>query len=242
MRFYSSEYIVLRNEDRCIACGVCERQCANGVHKKDRDTGKMTTDESKCVNCQRCVCMAVGVRPNTALAKSAGCEIDRGILIGEQAETSVKDIYAAGDVAQGRDVLDGKKKILALWPMAVMQGKAAGCAMAGADACYKGAFAVNAIDFFGLRISTCGISGSEEDGFTILKKQEGETYRKFFCRDGFLRGYILIGDISRAGIYTTLVREEIPLAQLGGTAIFDSPEMICLPVSLRDHLLNGGVS
>ena len=186
--------------------------------------------------------MAVGVRPNTALAKSAGCEIDRGVLIGEQAETSVPDIYAAGDVAQGKDVLDGKRKILALWPMAVMQGKTAGCAMAGAQASYRGAFAVNAIDFFGLRISTCGITGTEEDGFTVLKKQEGETYRKFFCKDGCLKGYILIGDISRAGIYTTLVREQIPLKQLGGTEPFDLPEMICFPAQLRDELLNGGVS
>ena len=64
MRYYSSDYIVMRNEDRCIACGVCERQCANGVHKKDVDTGKMLADESKCVNCQRCVCMC----PTSALA------------------------------------------------------------------------------------------------------------------------------------------------------------------------------
>ena len=57
-----------------------------------------------------------------------------------------------------------------------------------------------------------------------------------------LKGYILIGDISRAGIYTTLVREGIAIEKLGGTAIFDSPEMIQLPADVRDDLLNGGVS
>ena len=49
------EFEVVRNADRCIACRVCERQCANEVHRYDSDLGKMISDESKCVNCHRCV-------------------------------------------------------------------------------------------------------------------------------------------------------------------------------------------
>ena len=49
------DYEVIRNIDRCIACRVCERQCANEVHHYDKELGKMTADESKCVNCHRCV-------------------------------------------------------------------------------------------------------------------------------------------------------------------------------------------
>ena len=49
------EYEVVRNTDRCIACRVCERQCANEVHRYDPDLKKMMADESKCVNCHRCV-------------------------------------------------------------------------------------------------------------------------------------------------------------------------------------------
>lgn len=49
------EYEVVRNTDRCIACRVCERQCANEVHHYDPDLKKMLADESKCVNCHRCV-------------------------------------------------------------------------------------------------------------------------------------------------------------------------------------------
>lgn len=48
-------YEVVRNPDRCIACRVCERQCANQVHRYDADGKKMLADESKCVNCHRCV-------------------------------------------------------------------------------------------------------------------------------------------------------------------------------------------
>lgn len=49
------QFEVLRNTDRCIACRVCERQCANEVHHFDTDLQKMVADESKCVNCHRCV-------------------------------------------------------------------------------------------------------------------------------------------------------------------------------------------
>jgi len=51
------EYEVLRNTDRCIACRVCERQCANEVHRYDPDLKTMLSDDSKCVNCHRCVAL-----------------------------------------------------------------------------------------------------------------------------------------------------------------------------------------
>ena len=53
--FLYPDYEVVRNDSRCIACRVCERQCANEVHSFDPKTGRMTSDESKCVNCHRCV-------------------------------------------------------------------------------------------------------------------------------------------------------------------------------------------
>lgn len=49
------EYEVVRNYDRCIACRVCERQCANEVHEYLKDIKKMVADDSKCMNCHRCV-------------------------------------------------------------------------------------------------------------------------------------------------------------------------------------------
>ena len=48
-------YEVVRTENRCIRCRVCERQCANEVHHYDEELDCMIADESKCVNCHRCV-------------------------------------------------------------------------------------------------------------------------------------------------------------------------------------------
>ncbi len=55
--YIQPEYEVVRDRDRCIACRVCERQCANLVHTFDAETGKMQADSSLCVNCHRCVCV-----------------------------------------------------------------------------------------------------------------------------------------------------------------------------------------
>ena len=55
--FIYPEFEVIRNEDRCIACRVCERQCSNEVHHFSDARGKMVSDETKCVNCQRCVAL-----------------------------------------------------------------------------------------------------------------------------------------------------------------------------------------
>lgn len=59
---------VVRNSDRCIKCRVCERQCANEVHHYDPDLDRMVSDETNCVDCQRCVTLcptrALKIRKN----------------------------------------------------------------------------------------------------------------------------------------------------------------------------------
>ena len=49
-----AEFEILKDASRCIDCGVCEKQCANGVYKKAAD-GRLLIADEKCVNCQRCV-------------------------------------------------------------------------------------------------------------------------------------------------------------------------------------------
>ena len=53
--FIYPEFEVIRNTERCINCRVCERQCANEVHSFDTERKRMISDETKCVDCQRCV-------------------------------------------------------------------------------------------------------------------------------------------------------------------------------------------
>ena len=71
INFDDNTYEIVRNQDKCINCRVCERQCANLVHKYSVELGRMTANDIECVDCQRCVslCPAKALKiirnPNT---------------------------------------------------------------------------------------------------------------------------------------------------------------------------------
>ena len=155
------------------------------------------------------VVLAVGVRANVDLVKDAGGEVNRGIVVDEKMRTSLRSVYAAGDCAEGFDASVGQNRVLAILPNAYLQGRAAGVNMAGGDAALTNAIPMNAIGFFGLHLMTAGAYDGE---MTEEKTENG--VKRFFVKDGFLRGFILIGATERAGIYTSLIREKTPLSSL----------------------------
>lgn len=158
--------------------------------------------------------MAVGVRPNTAEAKAAGVNVNRGIIVDDNMRTNVEGIYAAGDVTESVDMVTGEKKIMALWPNAYAQGFAAGADMAGAKSGFSGVFPMNAVGFFGLSLITAGVQGGE--GVEMISKSDEKTgaMKRFFVKDDRLTGFILVGDVDRAGIYTYIMSEKIPVSSL----------------------------
>lgn len=155
--------------------------------------------------------LAVGVRANTALVREIGGEVNRGILVNEKLQTSVEDIYAAGDCTEGEDITFGGKRVLAILPNAYMQGKCAGVNMAGGEAVFDKAIPMNSIGFFGLHTMTAGsYYGADEGGELYEEKSDGKL-KRLFTKDGLLTGFMLIGEVERAGIYTSLIREKTPL-------------------------------
>ena len=164
--------------------------------------------------------LAVGVRPNTALLKDIA-EIDRGILINEKSETSAPDIYAAGDCTQALDVSSGQNKIMALLPNAYMQGECAGINMAGGEKTFDKAIPMNAIGFFGLHMITAGNYTGD-----VYAENETGAYKRLFYSDNRLNGYILIGNVEKAGIYTSLIRERTPLDTINFALICVKPGLM----------------
>ena len=153
--------------------------------------------------------LAVGVRANTSLIKDIGGEVNRGIIVNDKMETSVENIYAAGDCTEGNDISFGGKRVLALLPNAVMQGHTAGVNMAGGDEVFDKAIPMNSIGFFGLHVMTAGTYEGE------MFEEKGEnSVKRLFTKDGLLKGFIIIGENERAGIYTSLIREKTPLDTL----------------------------
>lgn len=182
--------------------------------------------------------IAVGVRPNTELVEECGAKVDRGIIVNKDTmKTSLNDIYAAGDCVKSHDILDGNEKIIALWPNAVRQGKTAALNMCGKAQKDEGSFAVNAIDFFGQRICTCGLINQEGAKVKISKSED--SYKRLLVQDNRLVGFVLINCSDRAGIYTGIIKNKVDLRTLEGD-ILDSPELMLFDKQTRTEKLWGG--
>ncbi|MCI1982821.1 MAG: FAD-dependent oxidoreductase [Oscillospiraceae bacterium] len=178
--------------------------------------------------------LAVGVRPNIQLAAEIGCKTGRGIVIDSHSATSLPDVYAAGDCCECRDITTNSSRVLAILPNAYLQGETAGINMAGGKKSFDKAIPMNAIGFFGLHIITAG----SYDGEAWTEKTE-KTYKKLVSKDGLLKGYILIGDVARAGIYTSLIREQTPLDSIDYELIKKKPQLMAFTAERRREMLGG---
>ena len=179
--------------------------------------------------------LCVGVRANTALAQSAGCAVERGIVVDDHMRTSVQGIYAAGDCTVQTDPDTGRLRPLAIWPNASMQGETAGRNMAGADEAFDKGIPMNATRFMGLHSISAGVYEGEQ-----LLTHTADTYKLLCVKDDRLVGFILLGNIDRAGIYTALVRERTPLSSIDFDLIRDTPQLMAFSATERAKKLGGG--
>ncbi|MEA4816750.1 MAG: FAD-dependent oxidoreductase [Lachnospiraceae bacterium] len=177
---------------------------------------------------------AIGVKPNIGLVKDAGGKVGRGIEINNKMETSLEGIYSAGDCVESFDISSGANKILAIMPNAYKGGKTAGTNMADGNAEFDNAMPMNAIGFFGLHVITAG----SYEGKTFESKC-GEDYKKLFYDESNLKGFILVGNVDKAGIYTYLIRERVPLSSLDFGLICKQPSLIAFSRGYRDEKLGG---
>lgn len=180
------------------------------------------------------VVVAVGVRPNTELVSEIGGEVQRGILVNTKSETSIPDIYAAGDCTVSHNIATDEDQIIAILPNAYLQGEAAGMNMAGQKKVFDNSVPMNAIGFFDYHIITAGAYIG--DTYVV---ENGEEYKCLFTKDGYLKGFIMIGNVSKAGIYTALVRNKTPLSQIDFDLIKDNPQLMAMAKSYRDEKLGG---
>lgn len=178
--------------------------------------------------------VAVGVRANTELAKEAGALVGRGIQVDSEGRTSLPDVFAAGDCTETSDLSSGTTHVMAILPNAYLQGEAAGQAMAGHHAPFDNAIPMNAIGFFHLHMVTAGSYDGQE-----LVWQEKASYKKLVIRDGKLVGFILIGDVARAGIYTSLIRQQTPLSELDFDKLKEHPQLLAFGPKTRAEKLGG---
>ena len=185
----------------------------------------------------RAVVIAIGVAPNLDLVKGSPVEVNRGILVDDSMRTSVPDAYAAGDVAEGRDMLLGVARVLPIWPNAYVQGRIAGFAMAGSPRDFPGSLSMNSIELFGTPVINVGITDPCEEGYEIKTRLEGNVYRKIVLKDGRLVGAIAVGAIDRAGILSGLVRDGIDVSAFKEELLKEDFGHADIPAEVREGRL-----
>jgi NADPH-dependent 2,4-dienoyl-CoA reductase/sulfur reductase-like enzyme/rhodanese-related sulfurtransferase len=131
------------------------------------------------------VILALGVRPDTALAKAAGLAIGErgGIVVDEQMRTSDPDIFAVGDAVEVKDFVTGKASLVALAGPANRQGRIAADVIAGRKSRFRGSQGTSIIGLFGGAAAWTGVSEK------TLKKLGDTDYEKIYLYPNSHAGY-----------------------------------------------------
>lgn len=151
------------------------------------------------------VIVSTGVKPNTEFIKNTNIGDNRGIVIDDKCETTVKDVYAAGDVV-------GKN---AIWPLAVKQGIVAAHNMAGVEKILDDEFTYkNSMNFVGIPTISLGVVIPPDDTYDVITRCDKEGYKKFVVKDNVITGFIAQGDISYTGSITYLIKHKVEIYNL----------------------------
>lgn len=175
-------------------------QCTFGTSVKKfeehQDGIRACFDEERFIEADLAV-MCIGVRPNTSFIDRSQVEVQQGVLVDEYMQTSSPGLYAAGDVAQGNNLLTGQQQVIGLWANARYQGRTAGRNMAGLHETFAGNIPHNithfmGIDFIGIG-DTCNYDKTETS-------HTGGRFIQLFWKDRLLTGANLIDMCTEAGV------------------------------------------
>lgn len=160
------------------------------------------------------VISAAGVKPSIEFLESSGVETDAGILIDNCFRSNIDNIYAAGDVAQGRDFSTGNFEVHAIQPTASEHGRIAALNMAGHETHYGGSLNMNVLDTVGLVSSSFGLwMGVKGGDSTELTDRDNYRYLNLQFQDDVLVGATSLGLTQHVGVLRGLIQGKTPLGR-----------------------------
>jgi NAD(P)H-nitrite reductase large subunit len=155
---------------------------------------------------------AAGVRPNIAFLEGSGVEVGDGILVNARMQTSVPEIYAAGDVTEAAGFHSGRPELNAIQPNAADQARVAAANMSGAQAAMQGSLAINVLDTLGLISTSFGQWQGAEGGKGVeLVDQANFRYLSLQFKDDVLVGATSIGWTDHVGALRGLIQGRVRL-------------------------------
>jgi NAD(P)H-nitrite reductase large subunit len=172
------------------------------------------------------VVLAAGVRSNVGFLVGSGIAVERGIVVDDTLQTSVKDIYAAGDCCEGVDLSTGKPDMLAIQPVAVEHGRIAGQNMAGRRTEHRGSLNMNVLDTMGLISSSFGLwQGAAGGQSARLIDEANYKYLKLEFLGDRLVGAQCVGMTDHVGMLRGLIQTDLPLGKWKDV-LLHSPEKL----------------
>jgi NAD(P)H-nitrite reductase large subunit len=153
------------------------------------------------------ILVAIGVKPNTDVLRSSGVRVNQGIVVNEKMQTSVPDIYAAGDVAESIDPYGGYELVFN-WYNAVDQGWVAGANLIGVESTYRASPGLVALKGLETPVISVGRKYGE-NGYEALSftDKEKDIYEKLFIKDNRIDCYQAIGITDRVGLMYGYIKE-----------------------------------
>lgn len=171
---------------------------------KDEVEGIILNDGKK-IDCDMIV-YSVGIRANTKFLENTKVNIDKGIIVNNKMETNIKNIYAAGDVAEIPGQIGG------LWNVASEEGKVAGKNIIGKESVYSFLLPITMMNAFDISLFSIGDINEENIDRTIVEDREGgKTYKRLFIRNDEIIGAIIIGDTSVSMLLKKAIENKIKI-------------------------------
>ncbi|MBL1142395.1 MAG: NAD(P)/FAD-dependent oxidoreductase [Proteobacteria bacterium] len=160
------------------------------------------------------VISATGVAANTQFLEDSGVETDHGVLVNDRLQTNNTDIYAAGDVCQGKDFSTGEYSVQAIQPTAADHGRIAALNMSGRDSVHQGCINMNVLDTMGLISSSYGLWMGVDGGESVqLCDNERYRYLSLQFEDDVLVGAQALGLTQHVGVLRGLIQTKLKLGK-----------------------------
>ncbi|MRI34432.1 NAD(P)/FAD-dependent oxidoreductase [Endozoicomonas sp. OPT23] len=187
-------------------CGVDLRIDTLTLAIKKRDDGTFVIDLKDQSSIEAdFIIVGTGVKPNTSFLEETDIDIDRGICVNRYMQTSVDDVYAAGDVAGGPTAFGDQHQIHALWPTAIEMGKVAGMNILGKQFVYEGSLNMNVTQMYDMTVASMGqFTDNLDCDEHLMPESSGMGYLKICAKDDQIIGACLIGKTSAMKIFGML--------------------------------------
>lgn len=162
------------------------------------------------------VIMAVGIKPNFALAEAAGIHCERGIVVDDTMQTYDPSIYAVGECVQHRSATYGL--VAPLWDQAEVCANHLAFYGWGK---YMGSTVSTKLKVTGIDLFSAGdFLGGEESEEIIFRDPKNHIYKKLVVKDNRITGAVLYGDVSDGGWYFDLMQEGRDVSEMRAMMIF----------------------